>query len=84
MKYLQILLSVHRLQVVVCVCVDLERFSMEEHLHCDEVCENPLPKKIFKKTQSSVCHQSNSDTSPAGEYSVLTATVKKDQHVPCD
>ena len=43
--YLQILLSVHCLQVVVSVCIDLQRFSMEQHLHCDEVCENPLPKK---------------------------------------
>ncbi len=44
-NYLQILFSVHCLQVVVCTCIDLQRFSMEEHLHCDEVCENPLPKK---------------------------------------
>lgn len=44
-SYLQVLLNVHRLQVVVRVRVDLQRFAVEEHLHCDEVCENPLPEQ---------------------------------------
>lgn len=51
--YLQILLSVHRLQVVVGVCVDLQCFSMEQHLNCDEVCEDPL----FKRHTAAVMSQ---------------------------
>lgn len=41
-SYLQIPLSVHRPQVVVCVRVDLQCFCMKQHLYYDEVCKNPL------------------------------------------
>lgn len=35
-------MRVHGLQVVVRVGEDLQGFGVEEHLHCDEVGENPL------------------------------------------
>lgn len=43
-SYFQVLLDVQLSQAVVCVRVDLQRFGVEDHLHRDEVCENPLAR----------------------------------------
>ena len=43
---LQVFVYVHAVQVLEGVCVDLKSLGMEHHLHCDEVCEDPLEEDL--------------------------------------